>query len=225
MPSASAMLLASGLAIAIHPAGIALGQFVSELYPLSPTVEAYARSLQGIIDLAPSIGAALVVLALVPAICEELAFRGFILSGIRGLGSNWTAIVGSAVFFGATHAFVQQSLTACALGVVLGYIAVQTRSLLPGLAFHFVYNSLSLLMSREEQFASWAMRSTWLFEWNNGDFSYRWPAVALSVITSGVILRMLRQPNQEPADVLRIPSSDSQPVIPGLDQTGRLCKS
>jgi sodium transport system permease protein len=232
MPSPSAMLLASGLAVAIHPAGIALGQFVSQLYPLSPTIEAHARSLQGIIDLAPNFGAVLVVLALVPAICEELAFRGFILSGIRGLGSTWTAIVGSAVFFGATHAFVQQSLTACALGVVLGYVAVQTRSLLPGLAFHFVYNSLSLLIGREGPFASGAGRAAWLFEWNDGDFSYRWPAVALSVIISAMILRMLRQPAErvaaqpaeQPGDAVRT-SSDSQSAIAGVDQTGRLCKS
>ena len=38
-----------------------------------------------------------------PAICEELAFRGFILSGFRRLGNKWRAIVYTAVLFGVTH--------------------------------------------------------------------------------------------------------------------------
>ena len=39
----------------------------------------------------------LLVIALVPAVCEELAFRGFILSGFRHLGHKWRAIVLSAL--------------------------------------------------------------------------------------------------------------------------------
>ena len=37
------------------------------------------------------------VIALVPAVCEELAFRGFILSGFRHLGHKRRAIVYSAL--------------------------------------------------------------------------------------------------------------------------------
>lgn len=84
------------------------------------------------------------VVALVPALCEELAFRGFILSGFRHLGHKWRAIVFSAVFFGLTHGILQQSLIASLTGVVIGMIAVQSGSLLPGILFHLVHNGLAL---------------------------------------------------------------------------------
>ena len=58
----------------------------------------------------------LLLLAVVPAVCEELAFRGFILSGFRHLGHRWRAIVLSAIFFGLTHGILQQSLLACLVG-------------------------------------------------------------------------------------------------------------
>ena len=43
------------------------------------------------------------VIAVTPAICEELAFRGFILSGLRRMGHKWGAIVLTSVFFGLAH--------------------------------------------------------------------------------------------------------------------------
>ncbi|MGE3779620.1 MAG: ABC transporter permease subunit/CPBP intramembrane protease, partial [Pirellulaceae bacterium] len=109
LPSPAALLIATLLAFAVHPVGLLLSHAISELYPLSPAIESHARSLTGILDQAPHFAAVLIVLALVPAVCEELAFRGFILSGMRHVGNKWTAIAGSALFFGATHAFVQQS--------------------------------------------------------------------------------------------------------------------
>ena len=91
----------------------------------------------------------LLLLTLAPAVCEELAFRGFILSGFRHLGHRWRAIALSAVFFGLAHTVIlQQSLLACLLGIVLGLLAVQTGSLLPGVLFHLVHNSLVLVLSR-----------------------------------------------------------------------------
>ena len=44
---------------------------------------------------------------LLPALCEELAFRGLILSGFRHLGHKWRAIVYTALFFGLTHGVLQ----------------------------------------------------------------------------------------------------------------------
>ena len=73
----------------------------------------------------------LLLIAAVPAVCEELAFRGFILSGFRHLGHKWRAIVYSALLFGLAHGILQQSLIASLVGVVLGYLAVQSGSILP----------------------------------------------------------------------------------------------
>ena len=73
-----------------------------QLYPISDERQAGAGEMQSCssdADFWPLV----LVIAVLPAICEELAFRGFILSGFRHLGHKWRAIVFSAVFFGLTH--------------------------------------------------------------------------------------------------------------------------
>ncbi len=87
----------------------------------------------------------LLLVAVTPAICEELAFRGFILSGLRHLGHRWQAIVLSAVFFGITHQILQQSIIATVVGVILGYLAVQTGSIFTGMAYHVTHNAVMVL--------------------------------------------------------------------------------
>src|SRR6185312_90989 len=44
-----------------------------------------------------------------------------------------------------THAVFQQSIVASLVGLVIGFLAVQTGSILPGLIYHFVHNSVALL--------------------------------------------------------------------------------
>ena len=87
----------------------------------------------------------LVVFGLTPAICEELAFRGFILSGLARGGRLAIAIVISSLMFGIIHMIPQQAFNAALLGLVLGLLAVYSRSLFPAIAFHFVNNAIATL--------------------------------------------------------------------------------
>ena len=143
------MLLASlGLAVAVHPLNIAMQSGLQSLYPPAPkTMEALTR-VQAALNMAPHWWLALLLIAVLPAICEELAFRGFILSGLRHTGHKWRAILLSALFFGITHQVIQQSAGAFVLGILIAYLAVQTGSLWPGLLFHLAHNSFVWLLSR-----------------------------------------------------------------------------
>ena len=141
-PAAATLPAAVLLAAAIFPAVGWLTLVVQELYPLNPHLKQAALDIFR--DPAP-VWQMILVMAVMPAICEELAFRGFILSGLRHLGRKWRAIVITAMFFGITHAVFQQSITAFLLGVIIGYIAVQTGSLLPGILYHITHNSLLVL--------------------------------------------------------------------------------
>ncbi len=58
-------------------------------------------------------------LSLLPAVCEEVCFRGVVLRGLGNTGSRWLAIVGSAVAFGAAHLNPYHAVPAACLGVVL----------------------------------------------------------------------------------------------------------
>ncbi|MCA9198444.1 MAG: CPBP family intramembrane metalloprotease, partial [Planctomycetales bacterium] len=143
-PSVGSLLTAVLLAILIHPAAAEFAHLIQKLYPLSPTAMEGLARLSGIFEQAP-VWQVILVLAVLPAICEELAFRGFILSGLRKLGNRKMAIIISSFFFGIMHGILQQSVNAAVLGLVLGYIAVQSCSILPCMAFHVLHNSSQLL--------------------------------------------------------------------------------
>jgi sodium transport system permease protein len=131
------------LAVVLHPALKFLQMRVQELYPVNQDLFAgMAELLQG-----AELWQLVLVIGVLPAICEELAFRGFILSGLRKPGHKWRAIIVSSLFFGFTHSMFQQSLIASLVGTVIAYIAVQTGSILPGILYHATHNSLLLLAS------------------------------------------------------------------------------
>ncbi len=146
-PKPLAPIAAFLLAIALYPLVTLLAQEIQSMYPLSEETLQSVQHLTVFMQDAP-VWQLVLVIALFPAVCEEIAFRGFILSGLRHLGNKWAAIVISSIFFGMTHGMLQQSLAAAAVGVVLGYIAVQSGSLLPSVVFHLTHNSLAVLISR-----------------------------------------------------------------------------
>jgi sodium transport system permease protein len=146
-PPAAALAAAAFLAVLLHPLVRLLGDLVERLYPVSEQVRKSLEAMDQSLLRAPY-WQVLLLVAVLPAVCEELAFRGFILSGLRHLGHKWRAIVYTAIFFGLTHAILQQSLVACLLGVVIGYLAVQSNSIFPGMVFHVVNNSLAVIVGR-----------------------------------------------------------------------------
>jgi sodium transport system permease protein len=82
------------------------------------------------------------VFAFLPTVCEELAFRGFILAGLRRRFRPWMAILLSSCLFALYHFNVFQLVPALCLGIVLGLLAVRSGSVLPGMLFHFLHNGL-----------------------------------------------------------------------------------
>jgi sodium transport system permease protein len=82
--------------------------------------------------------------ALLPALCEEIAFRGFILSGLQRRFRPRAALVLCSFLFALSHMNVFQFLPAFFLGVVLGLLTIRSKSLVPAILFHFVHDSVLL---------------------------------------------------------------------------------
>jgi sodium transport system permease protein len=82
---------------------------------------------------------------LVP-VCEGVAFRGLILAGLWRRFRPWTAVLLSSFLYALYHANVFQFLPAFVLGVVLALFTIRSRSVLPGIVFHCVHNSVIIII-------------------------------------------------------------------------------
>jgi len=196
-PRAAAVLAAAALAVVAQPAVLALQALVTRLYPVSESLE---EALEGVFTEAPGLWHLILVAAVAPAVCEELAFRGFILSGFRHLGHKHRAIVYSALFFGFTHGLLQQSMVACVLGLGLGYVAVQSGSILPGMAFHLIHNSLVVASVKLTPVAleRVPLLRNMVSISDQAGLAFRWPAVLASLVLTAILLAWFhRQPHWE----------------------------
>ena len=89
----------------------------------------------------------LLVVALIPAICEEVFFR----AGIQNLMQKWmknphVAIWLTALIFSLVHGEIFSFMPRFVLGALLGYLYVYGGSLLPNMMAHFVNNALVVVL-------------------------------------------------------------------------------
>jgi ABC-2 type transport system permease protein/sodium transport system permease protein len=108
------------------------------------------EAAQQLLDNMPSVslGVWLLSIAFVPAIFEELFFRGFLYSSLERTRSPRTAILVTAVLFGLFHVAapsflaVERLLPSMMLGVILGVVRWRSGSIFPPIALHACHNGL-----------------------------------------------------------------------------------
>ena len=101
--------------------------------------------------------------AVAPAIAEEFFFRGFVLSAFRTKFSAFRSVLFSSLLFGLFHVIagsvlsIEKFLPTIILGIAIGYVAIRTGSLFPGILLHTLHNGLVFSMSRftEQDLAKW----------------------------------------------------------------------
>jgi len=93
---------------------------------------------------------AVLLLAVMPAVCEELFFRGWVLSACAGPRPAprraALAIVAQAAAFAAFHLLPERMPQTFALGLVLSWLTLTTRSILPAIVAHAAHNATPVLL-------------------------------------------------------------------------------
>lgn len=92
-----------------------------------------------------SLGRALFDIAVLPAIGEEILFRGVISTALLGTFSARIAVVVSAMLFATIHLTPLSFLHLTALGLVLGTVRVRSQSIYPCMLLHGLYNGILVL--------------------------------------------------------------------------------
>jgi sodium transport system permease protein len=154
------------VAVSAWTVGI-LGAAVTQL--ILPMPQAFVESMREFFNLVTESLTAPGVLflgAVSPAICEEVAFRGIILSGFAGRLARWQTVVIVGLLFGAFHLSVYRFLPTALLGMLITYAVIETGSILSGVIIHFGVNGIvfssglyprlnQLLGMQDEQIVDW----------------------------------------------------------------------
>lgn len=85
-------------------------------------------------------------IAVTPALVEEFATRGMVLGASKKHGEFFGLIV-SAFFFSFLHGNLVQIPFAFVMGIVIGYAAIKTGSIIPGMVIHFLNNAIAVSLS------------------------------------------------------------------------------
>jgi len=108
-------------------------------------VEDEAARLQALVAGDDALLWRLTAIAILPAFCEELLFRGALLFPLaRRFGPN-IGLVLSSLCFALFHLSVPRLLPTFLLGLVLGAVALRARSIWPAVLVHFLNNACVVL--------------------------------------------------------------------------------
>lgn len=136
-------------------------------------------------------------LVIVPALLEELLFRGIALGALMPYG-RVGAVVGSALLFAVMHQNPKQFLYAFAAGAAIGYFVSETGSLALGVLIHTTNNFLSLvdmaLMNSVEEKVLEAFSTSLYFV-----------VFAAAIIAVPVLIRTKKNGTEEEKEERRLP--------------------
>lgn len=88
----------------------------------------------------------IIAMAVSPAICEELFFRGVTLDGYKNIGII-KACIFTGLMFGLMHLDGQQFLYAFIMGILFCYLVYKTKSIFASMLAHFTINASQTLLA------------------------------------------------------------------------------
>lgn len=86
-------------------------------------------------------------LGVLPGLIEELLFRGFLYTSLRRKFSIFPSLVISAAVFSVIHLDLGGALQLFCLGFLFAFILEKTRSLVPSMVAHCLWNSCTFIMA------------------------------------------------------------------------------
>jgi uncharacterized protein len=130
----------------------------------------------------------LITLAVTPAICEELLFRGYVQRQAERRMGVMAAILFSGIIFGMYHLRFTQLIPLSVLGIYIAYVFWQTGSLWTAVVVHFANNAALIAVASA---ISGEDEAGVVVEGLEG-FSVPWYAVVLGLIVTGASIVYLR---------------------------------
>lgn len=88
----------------------------------------------------------LALVAVSPAICEEMMFRGFLLSSVRDRLPTWVVVLLIGLLFGAFHLSVYRLFGTTVLGALMAWMVLRHGAIGPAMVFHAANNGTAVIV-------------------------------------------------------------------------------
>lgn len=88
---------------------------------------------------------------LLPAIFEEITDRGLLLATLDDVKNDTLKVIAVGLFFGACHQNMPQLGPTAIAGVIIGFMAIKSGSIIPGMIVHFMNNFIITIGSYVSQ--------------------------------------------------------------------------
>jgi uncharacterized protein len=150
VPTAIALLaLTAGLSLQFPMHELAtLIERVHPIFRVDPEQQEMLRRMLHIDSVREAITVPIALVA-IPAISEELFFRGLLLPGLARRYGARVSLVVTSVLFGLFHIMPVAIVYATLAGFALGFVRQRTGSLLPCIAMHGAFNAVPILLPAE----------------------------------------------------------------------------
>lgn len=115
---------------------------------LEPVLSLFPETnIDRLLQIVDSGGWAILMLVIAAPVLEEIFFRGIIQEELANEYGGMKGVLMAAAFFGLAHIQVpQQAVNAFFVGIILGYIYVKTKSLVPVMLIHAMNNAIAYLL-------------------------------------------------------------------------------
>ncbi|MGE0481787.1 MAG: ABC transporter permease subunit/CPBP intramembrane protease [Phycisphaerae bacterium] len=218
VPTAAALLAALCFGLSTW---ILVQQWLLYQQQFLPVNEDLQRAGAAIAELLQTVPPVLVILAMavVPGVAEELFFRGYALSGLRGAIGRVAAVFVVALAFAVYHHSIHRMFVTLALGLVLGALVIRGGSIWPAIVAHVMHNALLVAASTVRPLQEFLARQGFVTTDDGGAAAAAvptpWLIGAAILFGAGMVLLLVSSPRAAPEALPVDPLAAGPVTAPG----------
>ena len=118
----------------------------TNLFPMPDELNALVEAVRNLGQTRAGLALLLAATALSPPICEELLYRGILLSSLRRRWGPLPSTIVVALLFSLAHLHPYRIVLTAALSVLLTYVVLRSGSVYLSMLLHFTVNGLSVAL-------------------------------------------------------------------------------
>ena len=147
----------------------------------------------------------LLCFSIIPAVCEEWFFRGMLFRSLMKSSSVLKAILISAIVFGVFHTLgnsaiaIDRLIPSTLVGIMLGYLAYKSDSIVPGIVLHSLNNAIVIFLAYFEP----QLRELDWFPGKDDPIPLQWVVGGCLITAVGIALVYLSKRPSETRQVLK----------------------